>query len=86
MFRWFLAGIFLAAPAAALAQAAASTLEQRVQRVEDELAIRRVLIDYARLLDERDYAGYADLFTPYGEWTKPGGRRPQGARRDPRHA
>lgn len=42
--------------------------EQRLQRVEDELAIRRVLVDYAATQDARDYAGYAALFAREGEW------------------
>ena len=44
------------------------TLEQRVQRVEDELAIRRVLVDYSAAQDARDYARYASLFATRGEW------------------
>ena len=37
------------------------TIEQRLQRVEDELAIRRVLVDYSATQDAHDYAGYAEL-------------------------
>ena len=55
-------------PAFAMAQASSPTLEQRLQRVEDELAIRRVLVDYAATQDARDYAGYAALFAQDGEW------------------
>jgi len=55
-------------PASALAQATSLTLEQRLQRVEDQLAIQRVLVDYAARLDARDYAGYASLFAKNGEW------------------
>jgi uncharacterized protein (TIGR02246 family) len=58
----------LMAPAISIAQASALTLEQRVQRVEDELAIRRVLVDYAATQDARDYSGYAALFAMDGEW------------------
>jgi len=58
----------LGAPIPGLAQANGLTLEQRLQRVEDELAIRRVLIDYASTQDARDYAGYAALFAREGEW------------------
>lgn len=50
------------------AHAAAPTLEQRLQRVEDELAIQRVLVDYSATQDARDYAGYAALFAKNGEW------------------
>lgn len=55
-------------PALAVAQTSAPTIEQRLQRVEDELAIRRVLVDYAATQDARDYAGYAALFAKNGEW------------------
>lgn len=58
-------------PALATAQSnspSGLTLEQRLQRVEDELAIRRVLIEYAATQDARDYAGYAALFAKEGEW------------------
>lgn len=51
-----------------LAQTAGLSIEQRLQRVEDELAIRRVLVDYAVTQDARDYAGYAALFARNGEW------------------
>jgi hypothetical protein len=56
-------------PAFAMAQASSPTLEQRLQRVEDELAIRRVLVDYSATQDARDHAGYAALFAWNGEPT-----------------
>jgi uncharacterized protein (TIGR02246 family) len=46
----------------------ACAVDQRLQRVEDELAIRRVLVDYSATQDARDYAGYAALFAKNGEW------------------
>ncbi len=58
----------LAMPAIAVAQASRPTIEQRLQRVEDELAIRRVLVDYSATQDAHDYAGYAALFARNGEW------------------
>lgn len=64
----------LAALAATFALAAVAqqgnglTVEQRLQRVEDELAIRRLLVDYSATQDARDYAGYAALFAKDGEW------------------
>jgi uncharacterized protein (TIGR02246 family) len=58
----------LAAMAAVAASPGAPTVEQRLQRVEDELAIRRVLVDYSAMQDARDYAGYAALFAREGEW------------------
>jgi 3-phenylpropionate/cinnamic acid dioxygenase small subunit len=45
-----------------------STLETRIQRVEADLAIRAILVDYATFLDARNYAPYVALFTPDGEW------------------
>jgi uncharacterized protein (TIGR02246 family) len=55
-------------PTTGIAQVVGLTVEQRLQAVEDELAIRRVLIDYASTQDARDYAGYAALFAREGEW------------------
>jgi uncharacterized protein (TIGR02246 family) len=52
----------------AAAQSGKPTVEQRLQRVEDELAIRRVLVDYSATQDARDYAAYAALFAKEGEW------------------
>jgi len=57
-----------AMPIFAMAQSSNLTIEQRLQRVEDELAIRRVLVDYSATQDARDYAGYAALFAKDGEW------------------
>lgn len=53
-----------------LAQAKAQepTLEQRLQRVEDELAIKRVILEYAVRLDARDFDGYVALFAKNGTW------------------
>jgi len=63
--RWIIAAVLLCAPVAAFAQ---STLEQRVQRMEDESDIRRMLIEYGAFLDAKDYAAYAALFAPDGVW------------------
>jgi uncharacterized protein (TIGR02246 family) len=68
MFWGTLAVLSIAMPALAEAQTSGLTVEQRLQRVEDELAIRRVLVDYASTQDARDYAGYAALFAKNGEW------------------
>jgi len=50
-----------------------ASIEARLQHVEDELAIRRILVDYAAFLDSRDYDGYAALFATNGEWIGGGG-------------
>ena len=47
---------------------APATLEQRVQRMEDEAAIHRLLLEYGRTLDARDFKAYAALFAAEGEW------------------
>ena len=54
--------------AAAQAQPAELTLEQRVQRIEDEAAIERVILDYAVTLDARDFDAYVALFAEDGVW------------------
>lgn len=46
-----------------------ASLVQRVQQLEDEKAIREVVILYGEYLDARDYAGYASLFATDGTWT-----------------
>ena len=46
-----------------------AALEKRVQQLQDQQAIREVLIRYGEYLDARDYAGYASLFASDGVWT-----------------
>jgi ketosteroid isomerase-like protein len=60
-------------PAPQAAGAAAPTERARLERLEAEAAIRRILVDYAAFLDGRNYDRYAALFTPDGEWTGGGG-------------
>jgi len=55
-------------PALAAAPASAPSVEQRLQVVEDQLAIQRVLIEYSTRQDAHDYDGYAALFAQDGEW------------------
>ena len=55
--------------AAAVAPSAGRQMAARVQRLEDDAEIRRLLTDYGRLLDARDFAGYSRLFAQRtGEW------------------
>ena len=68
MIRWLLAAALAAAPMTAIAKPPSGSIEARLLRVTDELAIQRILVDYAAFLDGRDYASYAGLFTPDGEW------------------
>lgn len=58
----------VATPGLAADAAGKPSIEQRLQRVEDELAIRRVLVEYSATQDAKDYAGYAALFAKEGEW------------------
>lgn len=48
---------------------AKDSVEQRLERMEAESDIRRVLIEYGKYLDTRNYAAYASLFTEDGVWT-----------------
>jgi hypothetical protein len=48
--------------------AADLSVAQRVQRLKDREAIRAVLIEYARLLDNQDFVGYSKLFATQGVW------------------
>jgi len=57
----------LALPAYAVAQPKLP-VDQQLRRVEDELAIRRLLVDYAWTQDARDFPAYAALFARNGEW------------------
>ena len=66
--RAIIAAVFLLAPAAVLAAPPEATIEQRLQLVEDELAIKRVVLDYAVRLDARDFDGYVALFAKDGTW------------------
>ncbi len=51
-----------------IAQTKNSPIESRVRRLEDTEEIRKVLTDYGRFLDARDFAAYARLFAKDGEW------------------
>jgi 3-phenylpropionate/cinnamic acid dioxygenase small subunit len=44
------------------------SLEARLQRLEDIEEIRRVVLDYGRLLDAKDFKDYSLLFAENGEW------------------
>src|SRR5690348_1363242 len=63
--------IILATPFSLPAQQPArqdASLAARVQRLEDIDEIHKVLTDYGRYLDARDFAGYSRLFAKDGEW------------------
>jgi uncharacterized protein (TIGR02246 family) len=44
------------------------SLEARIQRIDDRLAIEQLLMEYGRAVDNRDFAAFAALFTDDGEW------------------
>ena len=66
--RMIVLALALAVPGAATARDASPSLEQRVQRMEDESAIRKILIEYGAFLDAKDYHAYAGLFAGQGVW------------------
>lgn len=45
-----------------------STVEERLQKLEDIEAIRALLIEYGRALDKRDFKAYGALFAKDGSW------------------
>jgi uncharacterized protein (TIGR02246 family) len=56
---------------AALAQGTApgaASVEARLKQFEDKAEIERLLLDYGRHLDARDFGAYASLFAADGEW------------------
>lgn len=63
-----IAAAVLLAPAVVQAEGTQVTLEERVQRIEDEAAIRELILQYAVLLDARDFDRYAQLFAKDGIW------------------
>ncbi len=64
---WCAAALALASTTVAHAAAPAG-IESRLQRIEDQAAIERLLLDYGRTLDSRDFAAYAALFAADGQW------------------
>jgi len=59
-----LVGGFMAAAHAA----EPASLATRIQAIEDREAITRLLMEYGRSLDNRDFATYSNLFATHGEW------------------
>ena len=44
------------------------SVETRLQRFEDKEEIQKLLLDYGRFLDSRDFKSYSNLFAKDGEW------------------
>jgi ketosteroid isomerase-like protein len=57
-------------PSLATAQAAKGkpSVEARLQQLLDKEDIQRVLLEYGRSLDARDFTAYSNLFAADGEW------------------
>jgi uncharacterized protein (TIGR02246 family) len=55
------------------AQSAGNTADRqlagRIQRIEDTAAIERLLLEYGRALDARDFKAYSQLFAKDGVWS-----------------
>jgi ketosteroid isomerase-like protein len=45
-----------------------TSVEERLQRLEDIHEITNLFMAYRRTLDERDFTAYSELFAPDGEW------------------
>ncbi len=60
--------IAFAPTASAQAPRSTESADVRLQRLEDKDEIQRLLLDYGRHLDGRDFAAYSSLFAKDGEW------------------
>jgi uncharacterized protein (TIGR02246 family) len=67
-FMWGLIASSLAGVAGQTATPSAGALAARVQVLEDRDAIRALLVNYARTLDERDFGGFAQLWAADAEF------------------
>src|SRR5262245_52630010 len=74
------AACLLAGPLAVAAEPDTAALAKQVKLMEDREEIRALIIEYARVLDKRDFAAYGKLFTRDGQWKGSFGvtRTPQG--------
>lgn len=46
-----------------------ASIERRLARVEDHIAIERLLMEYGRTLDTGDFTAFSRLFATNGEWS-----------------
>jgi len=67
-YRALVAAAMMLLPIPVQAKTEALSVEQRLQRIEDEAAIKRVILQYAVRLDARDFDGYVSLFAKDGVW------------------
>src|SRR5690554_4859877 len=42
--------------------------DARIRKMEDQLALQRIIVEYAARLDDRDFSGYASLVAKDGVW------------------
>jgi uncharacterized protein (TIGR02246 family) len=63
-----LIGFFGGPDLVAAATPTPQSLEARIQHIDDRMAIERLLMEYGRAVDNRDFAAFAALFTEDGEW------------------
>lgn len=63
-----LLAFFLAVSTQSIAGSSDTSVEQRLQKLEDIEEIRTLMIDYGRALDKRDFAAYGALFAKEGQW------------------
>jgi|SRR5581483_7317101 len=80
---WIVSGAALVATASlgtATAQRARAGegVAAQLQRLEDREAIRALFVEYGRTLDNRDFAGFAQLFASDGEFVGGGGASAKG--------
>jgi len=50
-----------------------NSIESRLRQLEDREEIRRLLVDYGRTLDQRDFLGFSKLFAEDAEYVAGGG-------------
>jgi hypothetical protein len=62
------AALLFGGVASAATAADNTSIEARLRALEDRQAIERVLMEYGRSLDNRDFATYSNLFAQNGEW------------------
>jgi 3-phenylpropionate/cinnamic acid dioxygenase small subunit len=60
--------VLLIAALAPVTHAASPSSDARLRRIEDQIAIERLLTEYGRTLDARDFVAYSALFARDGEW------------------
>jgi hypothetical protein len=69
MLRRICFSLIAAAPLLVAQTAPSPSIEARIRAIEDTDAIQRVLLNYGRYLDARQFKAYSELFAKNGEWT-----------------